>query len=585
MNHNNTKNFTRARFGMFLHWGLYSVPAGRWKGERMDYIGEWIQSRFRIPNAEYAALAEQFNPTLFDADEWVKCAKAAGMTYLVFTAKHHDGFAMYRSRISKYNVVDATPFGRDVLRELALACRKYGMKLGIYYSHCLDWHEADGADPGPDSPKNFGMSWGNDWDYPDWFEKNFSRYFENKALRQIGELLSDYGPVFLMWFDCPLGISEAQSRRLRKLVKSLQPDCLINGRIGHGMGDFGSLGDNQSPAGKSRIPLESAQTLNRTWGYKKDDHDWRDAEHLIDGLLSCNEKDVNYLLNIGPRPDGRLPEASLDILGEVAEWRNRNGVRIEGTGPNPFPQAFPWGYCTLSGSTLQFFVKEHRKEIEISGLRNEVKACNLPFERNGTLLRIALPAERGDDLPLVVKVKTTGKPEIDRTLTLQDGVLILSPASGEIVHGNAAATASGETKLGAAAEVLTEKPECSLNDGGALTQWNHPGDGVSWDIRIPEAGSYEFQVVTENRCHSALWTGGRRVRLEFAGQRLECELREDEKLTSRCYARAISKIGTLTLSGSASGILRLSNLSTNKTEAANMNLTTVRIQQQTRRTK
>jgi len=582
---NDIKNFTRARFGMFVHWGLYSIPGGRWKGERMEYIGEWIQSRFRIPNAEYGALAERFNPTRFDADEWVRFAKASGMNYLVFTAKHHDGFAMYRSRVSPYNIVDATPFGRDVLRELALACRKYGMKLGIYYSHCLDWHEPDGADPGPDSPRNFDMSWGNDWDYPDYSRKDFSRYFETKALPQIRELLTDYGPVFLMWFDCPTGISEAQCTKLRKLVKSLQPDCLISGRIGYGMGDFGSLGDNQSPAGKSRIPLESAQTLNHTWGYKKDDHDWNDTRHVIDGLLSCNEKNVNYLLNIGPRPDGRFPEASLDILKELADWRTRYDVNIRDTGPNPFPEAFPWGYCTTLGNTLQFFVKDRRKGITISGLRSKVKNCNLPFEQDGMSLRIGLPAERNDDLPVAVKVRTAGKPDIDRTLTMQDGALILSPASGEIVHGNAAATASGKMKLGAAAEVLTEKSECSLDDGGALTQWHHPGDGIGWNIRIPEAGIYEFQVVTENRCHSAAWTGGRRVRLEFAGQLLECELREDETLHSPCYARAVSKIGTLTLSGPAGGILRLSNLTTNNTEAANMNLTSVRIQQQTRRTK
>ena len=158
--------FQDARFGLFLHWGLYSVLAGEWHGQRMEYIGEWIGSRFRIPEAEYEKLAGRFEAQNFDAEQWVLLAKKAGMRYIVYTAKHHEGFAMYHSGVDKYNIVDATPFGRDPLAELSTACQRQGLGLGLYYSQDLDWHDPDGGDPGPDYPKNFGMSWGNDWDYP-----------------------------------------------------------------------------------------------------------------------------------------------------------------------------------------------------------------------------------------------------------------------------------------------------------------------------------------------------------------------------------------------------------------------------------
>src|SRR5450759_2976442 len=179
-----------ARFGLFIHWGLYSVLSGDWKGKRMEYLGEWIMSKFRIPNAEYSQLARQFNPQAFDADEWVRLAKATGMRYLVFTAKHHEGFAMYHSKCDPYNIVDATPFGRDPLKELAEACQRHGLTLGLYYSQDLDWHEPNGGDPGPDVVDNFGMSWGNDWDFPNYPVKNYAQYFNAKVKPQIRELLT-----------------------------------------------------------------------------------------------------------------------------------------------------------------------------------------------------------------------------------------------------------------------------------------------------------------------------------------------------------------------------------------------------------
>ncbi len=249
MGHDDRMQWWReARFGMIIHWGLYAIPAGEWQGRQMDYIGEWLQSRFRIPKTEYEQLTAQFNPTGFNADEWVRLAKRAGMKYLIFTAKHHDGFAMYHSEADRYNITEATPFARDPLLELAAACQKYGVKLCVYYSQALDWHEPDagGGDAGND---NYGMSWGNDWDFPEQATKDFSRYFEKKVKPQLRELLTRYGPLGLIWFDCPFTITRAQCEELAEMVRSLQPDCITNSRLGNGLGDYGSLGDNMIPAG------------------------------------------------------------------------------------------------------------------------------------------------------------------------------------------------------------------------------------------------------------------------------------------------------------------------------------------------
>jgi alpha-L-fucosidase len=450
------------------------------------------------------------------------------------------------------------------------------MKLGIYYSHCLDWSDPDGADPGPDSGKNFGMSWGNDWDFPDYQSKDFSRYFEQKAIPQIKELLTEYGPVFLMWFDCPLQITREQCQALQSMVKELQPNCLINSRIGHNMGDFGSLGDNQMPVGQTEFPLESANTLNHTWGYKKDDHCWSDAKTLIGNLLATNEKDVNYLLNVGPRPDGKFPEASIDVLDEVAKWRHKHGVDIQNTRPNPFPQSFPWGWCTVNGNVLQFFVGDSRKEICISGLRSKIVSCNFPFEQDADGIRIKITGI-DNGLPKVVKAEFAGILDVDPVLTPQDGVLILSPGHGEIIHGQNCRVGDSDIKFGPAAEIITEDGTCSINESGALTQWHHPGDGLCWQVSFPQAGHYKVKIVTVSRCHSRAWVGNRTVKLEFAGQKLIHELCADDKLGTSYYAGAASEIGTIEVAANTKDFLNLSCMNISSANAIDMNLTEIRL--------
>ena len=311
--------FKQAKFGMMIHWGLYALPAGEWKGRRMPYIGEWAMQYFRIPLAEYKPLARAFNPILFTAEEWVKLAQDAGMRYMVFTSKHHEGFAMYDSAVSDYNVVKATPFGRDVVAELAEACYRHGLKFGLYYSQDLDWSEPNGG--GYTAGKTWcggEAYWTNNWDFPDDAHKDYSQCFEEKIKPQVKEILTKYGDLCLIWFDTPRTISAAQSEELYRMVKTYQPDCLINSRIGNGHGDYTSAGDNQIPDDdKGDMLFETPATLNDTWGYKSFDNNWKSAEKVAAIRKHLNERGINYLLNVGPDYLGRIPAPSVDILREV----------------------------------------------------------------------------------------------------------------------------------------------------------------------------------------------------------------------------------------------------------------------------
>ena len=317
---NNKEWFKQAKFGLMIHWGLYSILGGEWKGQRMGYIGEWIQSKYEIPIKEYEKLATVFNPIYFDAEEWVKLAKDAGMQYIVVTSKHHDGFAMYHSENDPYNVVDATPFGRDVIAEIAEACRKYDLKLGLYYSQNEDWHEPHGGGYGRGPKTNYdNMSCSNDWDFQDYSKKNYTICYEKKIKPQVREILTKYGDLCLIWFDYPIDISPEQSQELYDMVKKYQPDCLVNTRIGNGLGDYRSTGDNQIVDDYFEGLAECPATLNKTWGYKSFDNEWKPVEEVLRIKDHLNERGINYLLNVGPDHLGRIPAPAEHILREVGK--------------------------------------------------------------------------------------------------------------------------------------------------------------------------------------------------------------------------------------------------------------------------
>ena len=321
----NKEWFQNAKFGMMVHFGLYSLLGGEWKGQRMgNVIGEWAQSYFRIPNAEYEQLAKVFNPIYFNADEWVQLAIDSGMKYLVVTSKHHDGFALFRSKVDAFNVVDATPFKRDIIDELANSCAKKGLKLGLYYSQALDWRERNAGGWDNEVGLNLGiMSWGNNWDYPTNEGRNYAEVFERKIKPQVKEILTNYGDLCLIWFDTPLTISPEQSKILYDMVKKYQPNCLLNSRIGaEGVKyDYMSWGDNEIPQEyqDGSLLFETPATLNDTWGYKSYDQNWKSAEDIIRIKKHLNDRNINYLLNVGPDYLGRIPAPAMDILRTVGK--------------------------------------------------------------------------------------------------------------------------------------------------------------------------------------------------------------------------------------------------------------------------
>jgi alpha-L-fucosidase len=376
--------FREAKYGLFIHWGLYAIPAGEWKGKRSLGLGEWIMNRSKIPVAEYEGLAKQFNPVKYNADAWVQLAQDAGMKYIVITSKHHDGFAMFKSKGSPYNVVDATPFKRDVLKELADACARRGMRLGFYYSQSQDWHEKDGA--------------GNTWDFgPDQGAdgkelKNYDAYLRGKAEPQVKELLTEYGPVALIWFDTPRMMTPERGQRFADIVRSLQPNTLIDGRLGT-EGDYRSTGDNVIPPESSTEAWETPATINDTWGFRKDDTNWKSPAQIAFKLVDIVSKGGNYLLNVGPTAEGIIPQPSQDILRTVGRWLKVNGEAVYGAGTSPFgdefgeytsrgaknvrgeklflPQA-EWRVTSKPGKLYFTFFSEPRAPFEIPAVKNRL---------------------------------------------------------------------------------------------------------------------------------------------------------------------------------------------------------------------
>ena len=406
--------FREAKFGLFIHWGLYAVPAGQWKGRDYPWIGEWIMNWAQIPVAEYEPLARQFNPTKFDADQIAQLAQDAGMKYLVITAKHHDGFALFPSKASSFDIRDATPFRRDPLQELQRACAGRGLHYGFYYSQAQDWHEPDAA--------------GNDWDFkPPTAQRDPAPYLKRKAMPQVNELLSSYGPIGLIWFDTPVLLNKEQVLELERLVREKQPQCLINSRLGHGLGDYMQMGDNMVPSDVYPFDWEIPATLNDTWGYKTRDHNWKSADYLIYRLADIVSKGGNYLLNIGPRADGTIPQESVDRLRAVGRWLKVNGESIYGTGHSPFSVTDQAWRCTTKPGTLylhllgwpaggKFTLDGLRSDVSGAYLLADPKREPLKTERQGARLVVHLPGDAPDPYDSVLVLKIRGEPDVEPAL-------------------------------------------------------------------------------------------------------------------------------------------------------------------------
>jgi alpha-L-fucosidase len=421
-----------ARFGMFVHWGVYSVPAGVWQGQEVKQSGgEWIMNRGRIPLAAYQNFAKEFNPVKFHADEWVKIAKRAGMKYIVITSKHHDGFAMFRSQADPFNIYDATPFHRDPLAELAAACKKNGIKLGFYYSQAQDWNHPGGAAAGSKTGQPV-IDKQNHWDAAQ--SGSMDDYLDKVAVPQIKEILSNYGDVAELWFDTPVGMNTERAEKILPLLK-LQPNMVVNNRLDSKKltGDFETPEQKIPPTGIPGKDWETCMTMNRTWGFRKFDNNWKSAEMLVTNLVDIASKGGNYLLNVGPNSLGEIPEPSVERLAAVGKWMDVNGEAIYGTTASPFATQLPWGRCTKKvgdGETtlyLQIFTGAWPKDgkLVVPGLKNEIVSASLlkqnffggrkklktANDTNG--VTISVPSAAPDKFSSTIALKIKGTPEIN----------------------------------------------------------------------------------------------------------------------------------------------------------------------------
>jgi alpha-L-fucosidase len=352
-----------ARFGMFIHWGIYSIPAGIYRGNDIPGIGEWIMNSAKIPVSEYAEYAVRFNPVNFNAEQWVLLARDAGMKYIVITSKHHDGFAMFGSKASPYNIVAATPFKRDPLKELADACKKYGLRLGFYYSQAQDWHHAGGT------------AIGGHWDSAQ--DGNMDEYIDSIAIPQVKEILSNYGTISILWWDTPEGMTAERATRFLPLLQ-LQPRIIVNNRLGGGVeGDFDTPEQHIPSTGIPGKNWEACMTMNDTWGYKINDLNWKSTETLVRNLVDIASKGGNYLLNVGPDSLGEIPEPSVVRLQEIGAWLKINGEAIYGTLASPFTN-LSWGRCTQKkeGNTTRLYLVvfdfPQDNQLRVDGLQNEI---------------------------------------------------------------------------------------------------------------------------------------------------------------------------------------------------------------------
>ena len=416
-----------ARFGMFIHWGLYSIPAGGWQGN--TNYGEWFLEETHMPVSQYEKFADQFNPTNFDARAWVRAAKGAGVKYIVITSKHHDGFGMFRSDVSDW-CLRRTPFQRDPLAELAAACKAEGVKFCLYYS-IMDWHHPDWGirRPWNDVAAKLGP--------PDM--DRYVAYMKG----ELKELLTRYGPIGLLWFDGQWEKPWTAERGidLYNYVRSLQPNIIVNNRVGKpaytaggGMAKTGAVGDYGTP--EQTIPpngfgpgadWETCMTMNNHWGYNKYDQNWKSTKTLVRNLIDCASKGGNYLLNVGPTSDGVIPAPSLERLKEIGDWMRVNSESIYGTSAGPFTRRLPWGRCTTKKDgrfTLMYlhvFDWPTDGQLLVPGLKNKIQKAYLLADKSQHGLRakvtedgllVSVPADAGTAISTTVVLRIKGEPSV-----------------------------------------------------------------------------------------------------------------------------------------------------------------------------
>jgi alpha-L-fucosidase len=543
LNDPRTDWFQQARFGMFVHWGLFSILAGEWKGEDQPFYAEWIMQQAKISCDEYEPLAKQFNPQEYDAKKWVDAAKAAGMKYLVVTAKHHDGFCMYDTKLTDYNVVQGSPYGKDPMKELAAECAKAGITFCFYYSD-PDWRH-------PEFPAKYSQREFHGRPNPDADLDKYVEYVKG----QLTELLTNYGPIGILWFDTggafrgyPIA-DLLHSQEIIDLIHSIQPNCLVNNRLGL-PADYGTP-EQRIPGKESKHMFEVCMTMNGHWGFHRKDENWKSAEMLIHNLVDIAGKGGNYLLNIGPDENGVIPPASESILREIGQWMDTYGDTIYGSEGVPFHR-LEWGRCTTKPGRMFLHVFDWPSgALVVPGLRNKTGKAYLYTDEKQTALNVTrdkddvlieLPLTAPNAISSVVVLEIEGVPEVDvlPIYAETDGKIFLDSFDAEAHGEKAMHQTTGEVhNIGHWVDVedwgewefVADKPgkyqveirySCPTEEAGSVysvllrdhKQFQSEVKGTgSWDdysteeigeIEIPEEGRYMLSVVPEKKAHYAV---------------------------------------------------------------------------------
>lgn len=482
--------FEDARFGMFIHWGLYSGAEGLWKGEPLRYLNnyaEWIRYRNRISKEEYGDLAKRFVWDQINPEEWVIQAKKAGMKYIIITSKHHDGVALWDTKVGDYSLPKLSGTNRDVIKEIADACRKHNMKLGFYYSHWIDWEHPYAWDHNQELSGHVT-------------DAQFNQYWQEKAIPQLRELLTNYGDIALMWFDMWIPYQQTifkkeQLEQAAALIRELQPNCLINSRLGLPTDakhvDFETLGDNQFGSTYLDHPWETPGTIAHSWGYSGYEKEWKSTGQLFESLISNVALNGGFTLNIGPRADGSIPYESQSRLHDLGTWLSKYGEAVYGnTGIKLAVNQHDWGKITRKKNTntvyLHVFNWPLDRILRVTGINTKPtkiellhgdKAQELTFDQNGPLLHINLPNQASDPYVSVIRLSYTS--------------LTLAPTL-------AAESTFGGFALKASNALYSESLAIQPYDGTRPAYIRSIGKTLSWEMYLPEAGEYNVDLSVHN---------------------------------------------------------------------------------------
>lgn len=472
--------FDDGNYSMFIHWGLYSNIANKWNDTTYYGISEWIMNprRAGIPVDEYMAEAKNFNPVNFDAKAIAQLAKDAGMKYIVVTSKHHDGFAMYDSKSNDFNIVKATPFARDPMKELAQACKELGLGFGFYYSHNQDW-TFPGGNGGPKVNEKGE-------------EVGFDYYFREKCLPQVEEITTQYGDIAMVWFDTPGNMEKKYVEELVNVVRKNHPNAMISGRAGHNLGDYLSLGDMNIPVKNVPGLWETVDVTNDSWGYAWYDENWKSPKRILKSAISTVARGGTYMLNVGPKPDGTIPEEAQSSLRGAGEWIETYPQLIYAAEPSPWGRELPWGDATVTNGKLNLAIYDWPADgqIVLPGLKNKIKSAGLWVDgklqavktlNNGTWTSITLPANRPDKLISVIEIEVEGELSVDQSLSIDpyySTELSAAFASGDgaMVKEKRWMEKFGEWKHISQAQDFTE------------------GGKVIWEVDVLEPGYYQVDL-------------------------------------------------------------------------------------------